>query len=39
MLATEETADLTAASDLQAVDYPYGEMGVAQRGRRLSGGR
>jgi aryl-alcohol dehydrogenase-like predicted oxidoreductase len=39
ILTAEETADLTAASDLQAVDYPYGEMGVAQRGRRLSGGR
>jgi aryl-alcohol dehydrogenase-like predicted oxidoreductase len=38
-LSAEETATLDAASDLQAADYPYGEMGLAQRGRKLAGGR
>jgi aryl-alcohol dehydrogenase-like predicted oxidoreductase len=38
-LSAEETAILDAASDLHATDYPYGEMGVDQRGRKLAGGR
>ncbi|MGI8882029.1 MAG: aldo/keto reductase [Jatrophihabitans sp.] len=38
-LSAEETATLDAASDLHATDYPYGEMGVQQRGRTLAGGR
>jgi aryl-alcohol dehydrogenase-like predicted oxidoreductase len=38
-LTTEETAALTEASELPSADYPYGEMGVAQRSRKLSGGR
>jgi aryl-alcohol dehydrogenase-like predicted oxidoreductase len=37
-LTAEETAGLDAASDPHAVDYPYGEMGVRQRDRRLAGG-
>ena len=37
-LTEEETSALDAASDPRAVDYPYGEMGVEQRGRRLAGG-
>ncbi len=37
-LTDEETAALDAASDTRAPDYPYGEMGVAQRDRRLAGG-
>ncbi len=35
-LSAEETAALNDASDLQATDYPYGSMGVAQRSRSLS---
>jgi aryl-alcohol dehydrogenase (NADP+) len=38
-LSAEETATLDAASDLHATDYPYGEMGTDQRGRKLAGGR
>jgi aryl-alcohol dehydrogenase (NADP+) len=38
-LTAEETAALDEASDLHASDYPYGEMGQAQRGRALKGGR
>jgi aryl-alcohol dehydrogenase-like predicted oxidoreductase len=37
-LSEAETAALTAASDPQPADYPYGELGVQQRGRRLAGG-
>ena len=37
-LSTEEQAELDEASDLQATDYPYGELGVDQRGRTLAGG-
>ncbi len=37
-LSTAETAALNAASDPQAADYPYGEMGTEQRDRRLAGG-
>jgi aryl-alcohol dehydrogenase (NADP+) len=37
-LSEEETAALDAASDPRAVDYPYGEMGLDQRDRRLAGG-
>ena len=37
-LTEAETSALDAASDPRAVDYPYGEMGVEQRGRRLAGG-
>jgi hypothetical protein len=33
------TAVLNAASDPQATDCPYGEMGAEQRCRRLAGGR
>jgi aryl-alcohol dehydrogenase-like predicted oxidoreductase len=36
-LTAEETATLDAASDPAATDYPYGELGVAQRDRRLQG--
>jgi aryl-alcohol dehydrogenase-like predicted oxidoreductase len=39
VLTAEETADLDRASDPAAPDYPYGELGVQQRGRRLDGGR
>jgi aryl-alcohol dehydrogenase-like predicted oxidoreductase len=37
-LSPAETAALNAASDPQPTDYPYGELGVQQRGRRLAGG-
>jgi aryl-alcohol dehydrogenase (NADP+) len=37
-LTAEESTALDAASDPHAVDYPYGEMGVDQRDRRLAGG-
>src|SRR6266567_460602 len=37
-LSPAETAALNAASDPQPTDYPYGELGVEQRGRRLAGG-
>jgi aryl-alcohol dehydrogenase-like predicted oxidoreductase len=37
-LSPAETAELDAASDPRAADYPYGEPGVQQRGRRLAGG-
>jgi aryl-alcohol dehydrogenase-like predicted oxidoreductase len=37
-LSAEETAALDQASDLQATDYPYGELGVDQRSRNLAGG-
>ena len=37
-LTAQETADLDAASDPGAPDYPYGEMGAEQRGRSLAGG-
>ena len=37
-LSPAEMAALNAASDPRAADYPYGEMGVEQRGRRLAGG-
>ncbi len=36
-LTEEETAALDRASDLHAGDYPYGELGVDQRSRKLSG--
>jgi aryl-alcohol dehydrogenase-like predicted oxidoreductase len=36
-LTAEETAALDQASNLQATDYPYGEMGIDQRSRNLSG--
>jgi aryl-alcohol dehydrogenase-like predicted oxidoreductase len=36
-LRPDETAELDAASDLAAADYPYGELGVEQRDRRLAG--
>ncbi len=38
-LTEAQTAALDAASDLHAADYPYGEMGLQQRDRRLAGGR
>jgi aryl-alcohol dehydrogenase (NADP+) len=34
-LSEQETADLDRASDLAAADYPYGELGIDQRDRRL----
>ena len=37
-LSSEECAVLDQASDLHATDYPYGELGVDQRSRDLSGG-
>ena len=36
-LTDEEIGALDAASDPQATDYPYGELGVEQRDRRLPG--
>jgi aryl-alcohol dehydrogenase-like predicted oxidoreductase len=36
-LTAAETAELDAVSDPRAVDYPYGEMGTAQRDRSISG--
>jgi aryl-alcohol dehydrogenase (NADP+) len=36
-LTPEEIAALEAASDPQPTDYPYGELGVEQRDRRLPG--
>ena len=36
-LTEEENAALDRASDLHASDYPYGELGVDQRSRELSG--
>jgi aryl-alcohol dehydrogenase-like predicted oxidoreductase len=36
-LSPEETAALDEASDPGATDYPYGEMGLEQRDRVLSG--
>jgi aryl-alcohol dehydrogenase-like predicted oxidoreductase len=36
-LSSEETAILDKASDLGTADYPYGELGVQQRERRLAG--
>jgi aryl-alcohol dehydrogenase-like predicted oxidoreductase len=38
-LTEAETAELDAASDPAAPDYPYGEMGAEQRNRSLAGGR
>ncbi len=38
-LDEEETALLDAASDPGAAGYPYGEQGIAQRSRRIDGGR
>jgi len=37
-LSAEEKAVLDQASDLHAADYPYGELGIDQRSRTLSGG-
>ena len=37
-LSAAETAALDAASDPHAPDYPYGELGIDQRSRRLAGG-
>jgi aryl-alcohol dehydrogenase (NADP+) len=36
-LTAEEIRALDAASDPRATDYPYGEMGVEQRDRRVGG--
>jgi aryl-alcohol dehydrogenase-like predicted oxidoreductase len=38
-LNRQETAELDAASDLRPADYPYGELGLEQRSRTLTGGR
>ena len=38
-LSRQETAELVAASDLRSADYPYGELGLEQRSRTLTGGR
>lgn len=38
-LTAQETADLDAASDPDAPDYPYGQPGAEQRSRSLAGGR
>ena len=38
-LTAAETTALDAASDPHPVDYPYGELGVEQRARKLAGGR
>jgi aryl-alcohol dehydrogenase-like predicted oxidoreductase len=37
-LSSAETAALNTASDPRPADYPYGELGVQQRDRRLAGG-
>ena len=37
-LSSDECAVLDEASDLEAGDYPYGELGVDQRRRNLDGG-
>jgi aryl-alcohol dehydrogenase (NADP+) len=37
-LTPAETAALDTASDPRPTDYPYGELGVEQRDRRLAGG-
>ena len=37
-LTREESAMLDEASDLAPSDYPYGELGIDQRSRELSGG-
>ena len=37
-LTAAETAALDSASDPHAPDYPYGELGIDQRSRRLAGG-
>jgi aryl-alcohol dehydrogenase-like predicted oxidoreductase len=36
-LSTDEVVALDVASDPRPADYPYGEMGVEQRGRRIGG--
>jgi aryl-alcohol dehydrogenase-like predicted oxidoreductase len=38
-LTHEQTAALDAVSEPAATDYPYGELAVEQRSRKLSGGR
>jgi len=38
-LTGQETAELDAASDPRPTDYPYGELGLEQRSRALTGGR
>jgi aryl-alcohol dehydrogenase-like predicted oxidoreductase len=38
-LNRHETAELDTASDLRSADYPYGELGLEQRSRTLTGGR
>jgi aryl-alcohol dehydrogenase-like predicted oxidoreductase len=38
-LSAEQTKRLDAASDPEPADYPYGEPGVQQRDRRITGGR
>ena len=38
-LTGQETAELDAASDPRPTDYPYGELGLEQRSRTLTGGR
>ncbi len=38
-LSAEETASLEAVSQPRVSDYPYGELGVQQRSRKLAGGR
>jgi aryl-alcohol dehydrogenase-like predicted oxidoreductase len=38
-LSAEETAQLETVSRPRVGDYPYGEMGVQQRSRKLAGGR
>jgi aryl-alcohol dehydrogenase-like predicted oxidoreductase len=37
-LTAQETAELDAVSDPGATDYPYGELGLEQRNRSLTGG-
>jgi aryl-alcohol dehydrogenase-like predicted oxidoreductase len=37
LLTAEEAAALDQASDMHATDYPYGEMGINQRSRSLTG--
>jgi aryl-alcohol dehydrogenase (NADP+) len=38
-LDEDQLASLTTVSAPQAEDYPYGEPGVAQRHRKIAGGR
>jgi aryl-alcohol dehydrogenase (NADP+) len=38
-LSAEQVTQLAAASDPEPADYPYGQPGVDQRARKITGGR